>query len=76
LLHNRYGFVPDKEKGLFITQMEYQHAVNKKIPARVYLNSDSSKAKKHAEIAKERASCGYIPALKKAQGILNKINKT
>jgi len=41
--------------------------------AEFYFNSDSSKAKEHAEIAKERASCGYVPALEKANEILNKI---
>ncbi|ODS39204.1 MAG: hypothetical protein A7316_06165 [Candidatus Altiarchaeales archaeon WOR_SM1_86-2] len=36
---------------------------------------DSEKAEEHGEIAKERASCGYVPALKKAEEILNKIEK-
>jgi len=40
LVAYRYGFIPDKEKGLSITRMEYQHAVNKKIPVRVYLVDD------------------------------------
>jgi len=44
--------------------------------AEFYFNSDSSKAKEHALIAEERAGCGYVPALEKAQGILNKINET
>ncbi|ODS40250.1 hypothetical protein BEH94_04640 [Candidatus Altiarchaeales archaeon WOR_SM1_SCG] len=41
--------------------------------AEFYFNSDAGKAKEHAGIAKERAECGYAPALAKARGILNKI---
>ncbi|MCK4735757.1 MAG: DUF4062 domain-containing protein [Methanophagales archaeon] len=42
--------------------------------AEFYLDAgDLKPAKKHGEIAKERASCGYKPALEKAEKILNKI---
>jgi hypothetical protein len=34
---------------------------------------DLAKAKEHAEIAKERASCGYQPALKKTQQLAQSI---
>ena len=41
--------------------------------AEFYFNSDAEKAREHAEIAAERASSGYVPALAKANEILNKI---
>jgi len=34
---------------------------------------DLEKAKKHGEIAKERAECGYKPALEKAEKMLDEI---
>ena len=43
--------------------------------AEFYFNSDAGKAREHAGIAKERAGCGYVPALKKANKILNKIKR-
>jgi len=36
---------------------------------------DLEKAKKHGEIAKERAECGYKPALEKAEKLLNEIER-
>jgi tetratricopeptide (TPR) repeat protein len=36
---------------------------------------DLEKAKKHGEIAKERAECGYKPALEKAEKMLNEIRR-
>jgi tetratricopeptide (TPR) repeat protein len=42
--------------------------------AEFYLDAgDFKKAKKHGEIAKERAECGYKPALEKAEKLLNAI---
>ena len=42
--------------------------------AEFYLDADDlEKAKKHGEIAKERAACGYKPALEKAEKLLNEI---
>jgi tetratricopeptide (TPR) repeat protein len=42
--------------------------------AEFYLDAgDLEKAREHGEIAKERAECGYKPALEKAEKILNKI---
>ena len=42
--------------------------------AEFYLNSgDLEKAKEHAEIVKERGSCGYVLALEKAQKLLKKL---
>jgi len=41
--------------------------------AEFYFNSDAGKAREHAGIARERAKCGYVPALEKARGILNKL---
>jgi tetratricopeptide (TPR) repeat protein len=42
--------------------------------AEFYLDAGDLKlAKKHGEIARERAECGYKPALEKAKEILNKI---
>jgi tetratricopeptide (TPR) repeat protein len=34
---------------------------------------DKAKARKHAEIAKERAECGYVPALNQAKALLAKL---
>ena len=40
-----------------------------------YLDAgDLVKAKEHGEIAKERAGCGYVPAMEKAEQLLNTIN--
>ena len=36
---------------------------------------DLKKAKEHGEIAKERAECGYKPALEKAEKVLNEIEQ-
>jgi tetratricopeptide (TPR) repeat protein len=36
---------------------------------------DLEKAKEHCKIAKERAECGYTPALKKAEEMLNEIEQ-
>jgi len=42
--------------------------------AEFYLDAgDLEKAKKHGEIAKERAECGYKPALEKAEKLLDKV---
>ena len=42
--------------------------------AEFYLDAgDLKQAKKHGEIAKERAECGYKPALEKAEKMLNEI---
>ena len=35
--------------------------------------NDNTKARKHAEIAKERAECGYVPALNQAVALLEKL---
>jgi tetratricopeptide (TPR) repeat protein len=44
--------------------------------AEFYLDAgDLEKAKKHGEIAKERAECGYTPALEKAEKLLDSIEK-
>jgi tetratricopeptide (TPR) repeat protein len=44
--------------------------------AEYYLDAgDLEKAKKHVEIAKERAVCGYKPALEKAEKLLNEIER-
>ena len=44
--------------------------------AAFYLDAgDLEKAKKHGEIAKERAECGYKPALEKAEKLLNEIEQ-
>jgi tetratricopeptide (TPR) repeat protein len=44
--------------------------------AEFYLAADDlEKAKKHGEIAKERAECGYKPALEKAEKLLNEIEQ-
>ena len=44
--------------------------------AEFYLDADDLKqAKKHGEIAKERAGCGYLPALEKAEKMLNEIER-
>ncbi len=41
-----------------------------------YLDAkDFSKAKEHVEIAKERAECGYVPAMKKAEELSRLVNK-
>ena len=36
---------------------------------------DLEKAREHGEIAKERAGCGYKPALEKAEKMLNEIER-
>jgi len=42
--------------------------------AEFYLDAkDYSKAKEHVEIAKERAECGYVPAMKKAEELLSRL---
>ena len=42
----------------------------------VYLASNHlSKAKQHVKIAKERAECGYVPAMKKAEELARRIEK-
>ena len=38
--------------------------------AEFYFNSDAGKAREHALIAKERAECGYVLALNKAENLL------
>jgi len=44
--------------------------------AEFYLDSkDFSEAKKHLEIAKERAECGYKPALEKAEKLARRLNR-
>jgi hypothetical protein len=44
--------------------------------AEFYLDAgDLEKAKKHGEIAKERAECGYKPALEKAEKLLDEIER-
>lgn len=44
--------------------------------AEFYLKSkDFSKAKKHAGIGKERAECGYVPAMEKAEKLLQEIEE-
>jgi tetratricopeptide (TPR) repeat protein len=44
--------------------------------AEFYLDADDLKhAKKHGETAKERAACGYKPALDKAERMLNEIER-
>jgi tetratricopeptide (TPR) repeat protein len=44
--------------------------------AEFYLDAcNLEKAKKHGEIAKERAECGYKPALEKAEKLLNEIEQ-
>lgn len=44
--------------------------------AEFYLDAeDTGKAKEHAAIAKERAECGYVPALEKAEKMLDEIEQ-
>jgi len=44
--------------------------------AKFYLNAgDLEQAREHGEIAKERAECGYKPALEKAEKMLNEIEQ-
>lgn len=45
--------------------------------AEFYLDAvNLAKAKEHGEIAKERAGCGYVPALERAEKLLEIINST
>jgi len=44
--------------------------------AEFYLDAkDTGKAQAHAETAKERAECGYVPALEKAEKLLAEIEQ-
>jgi tetratricopeptide (TPR) repeat protein len=44
--------------------------------AEFYFDADDlERAREHGEIAKERAECGYKPALEKAEKMLNKIER-
>jgi tetratricopeptide (TPR) repeat protein len=44
--------------------------------AEFYLDADDlERAREHGEIAKERAECGYKPALEKADKLLNEIER-
>ncbi len=44
--------------------------------AEFYLDADDlERAREHGEVAKERAECGYKPALEKAEEVLNKIER-
>ncbi len=44
--------------------------------AEFYLDAgDLEKAREHGEIAKERAECGYKPALEKAEKVLDEIEQ-
>jgi tetratricopeptide (TPR) repeat protein len=44
--------------------------------AEFYLNAkEFSKAKEHMKIAKERTECGYVPAMKKAEGLEKRISQ-
>jgi hypothetical protein len=39
-----------------------------------YLDAgDLAKAREHVEIAKERAGCGYVPAMEKAEKLMMEI---
>ena len=42
--------------------------------SKFYLDAgDLAKARQHGEIAKERAGCGYVPAMEKAEKLLKRI---
>jgi hypothetical protein len=44
--------------------------------AAFYLDAEKlEEAKAHADIAKERAECGYVPALKNAENLLEEIKR-
>lgn len=40
LVAYRYGYIPDEQEGLSITHKEYQEAIEKRLPIRVYLMDD------------------------------------